>query len=111
MGSFETDVFQLKNDFEKVIITLEEIDSENVIEKNRQIELLTKSIARKRQNLVNNHLAKDLKKINGEFDKLIKQIIEKFDNIIETKKTEQHKIGVELRNSLNAKKLVKYRRM
>ena len=71
----------------------------------KQVEIIYKN----RNALIQKYPLVDLKKFNDQFEVLIKQILENLDNIIEVVKLERLNVGLELKNSLNQKRITSIR--
>lgn len=106
----EKDIVVLKNDLDKILFNLQNV-SENTYES--RMEFINNTLAKvkkRREELLNIHPAEELKRFNPELEIYIKQIVEKFDNIISEKKVEQERISSELKKINNQKKLSNYSR-
>jgi ElaB/YqjD/DUF883 family membrane-anchored ribosome-binding protein len=101
-------ILEIKDELNQVIDNLDNID-DVFKEKIDKIDLFSDDIKKKREYLLNNYKKEDLEIFNNEIDILIKQIVEKFDSIIKSKQKTQKEIKVELKKTLNQKKLVNYK--
>ena len=102
-------ILEIKNELNQIIDNLDNID-DAFDTKIDNIDLFSEEIRKKREYLLNNYQKEDLEIFNKEIDVLIKQIVERFDSIIENKKNTQDEIKVKLKKTLNQKKLVNYNR-
>jgi t-SNARE complex subunit (syntaxin) len=110
MESLNAHINTLKNDLNDVIYYLNEIDDEDFSDKFSLLNQSINIIQNKREQLLSNYSREDLKKFNNELDFFIKQIVEKFDNKIEIKKSQQKVLSAQLQSTLNQKKLANYQR-
>jgi hypothetical protein len=101
-------ILEIKDELNQIIDNLDNID-DVFKEKIDKIDLFSDDIKKKREYLLNNYKKEDLEIFNNEIDILIKQIVEKFDSIIKSKQKTQKEIKVELKKTLNQKKLVNYK--
>ncbi len=102
-------ILDIKNELNQVIDNLDNIDVD-FDKKIDHVDLFSEEIRKKREYLLNNYPKEDLEIFNDEIDILIKQIVKKFDSIIESKKNTQNELKVKLKKTLNQKKLVNYNR-
>ena len=88
--------------------TLELVDNGNLDSQMKKIKNLIKNIE-KSKNILKSQFGRDeLHRFNKNFHDITKQIVNKFDDIIESKKFEQDFVGNELKKAANRKKLIKY---
>ena len=99
----------IKHELEKINDSLNELTEANFESKMKLVESSIKRLDIKRDDLKKTYPEEELKKYNQEIDLLVKEIVNKFDNAIDNNKNEQQKLGKELRNILNKKKLANYR--
>ena len=110
MVELNSSLSQLKNNLYLVLNNLEELNEDNFDNKMKDVNSLIKQIEEKRVYIKNKFSAESL---HGKSDLLhtaVKQIIAKFDGIIEGKKKEQIEISSELNKLANKKKLINYQR-
>ncbi len=99
----------IKKELNRVINNLDNIDDEFEAKLDK-IDLFSEEIKKKREYLLDNYSKDELEIFNNEIDVLIKQIVKRFDNIIESKKNTRDELKVKLKNTINQKKLVNYNR-
>jgi transcriptional regulator of heat shock response len=110
MNSLETKIEKLSATLNSVSAELESFDKDNFDKKIERLNFLKEWIEKQRSELISEYNREELKTYNIELDKQIKQIHEKFDNIIESNKKTQKDVSVRLNNLLNNKKLANYQR-
>ena len=110
MDQLNSHIYDLKSDLQTVINYLNELDDDNFSSKFSFINNSITKIRNKRELLLEKFSRDDLKKFNSELDFFVKQITDKFDNIIEDKQTQQKLVSAQLKSTLNQKKLVNYTR-
>jgi len=109
VGDLTKKVENIYVDCEEFLGILNEINIGNFDEKFVILENRTKIIQDKKSSLNKSFDVSELKKFNIKFDPLIKQINERFDNILEDIKIEQKKVFNQLKEEFNKKKLASYR--
>ncbi len=106
----EAKIQNIKNEFVKINSLLENYSGENFDEVISEIESSAKKMNSIKNELTAQYPNSELKKFNVEFQTLIKQINNKFDNIIDGVKLSQAEISKELANLNNQKKITAYNR-
>lgn len=109
MTTLTDEITGVKNELNKVLNDLSDIAVDNIESKLNSIGESINLLDGKRNKLREKYPEEELKKYNVELDLVIKEIINKFDDIINENKSEQNKLGTELKNMLNKKKLANYR--
>jgi len=110
MQELNNSLNQLKNDLYLVLNNLDELNEDNFNNKMQDVNSLIKQIEKKRVYIKKKFSAESL---HGKSDLLhtaVKQIVAKFDGIIEEKKEQQIEISSELNKLVNKKKLINYQR-
>ncbi|NOX18206.1 MAG: hypothetical protein GXO87_07985 [Chlorobi bacterium] len=110
MESLENKIEKLGATLNSVGLELESFGDDNFDKKIERLSFLRDWVNKQRQDLIAEYDKEALKVYNIELDKQIKQIHEKFDNIIESNKKTQKEVSVQLKNLLNNKKLANYQR-
>ena len=110
MESLNAKIEKLGATLNSVNSELESFGNDNFDKKIERLTFLREWIKKQRNELLDKYDKEELKVYNIELDKQIKQIHEKFDNIIESNKKTQKDVSVQLKNLLNNKKLVNYQR-
>ena len=100
----------IKQDLNQLLFGLNGINEYNFDEKMVSVNKRLLSIKSKKEKLIASFDKSELEKFNPEIDLIIKEINIKFDNMIEEKTKLKNKIGHELKNVQNEKKLVNYKR-
>lgn len=103
------DVNGLKNQLAGVINYLDEFE-DNHSKNPGNLSRMMSDIKIVRENMLKKYKKEELEKFNQELDFYIKQIAEKFDNMIEQKSSERDQIAVKLQDFVNRKKIAKYQR-
>lgn len=110
MADLNQHIAAIKKDLTQVLITLSGVNDYNFDEK---IDLVNKKLSlvkSRKEQMYNNFDKTELEKNNPELGSIIKEISDKFFNLINEKTMEKDKIGQELKVKQNEKKLVNYKR-
>ena len=110
MELLETKIEKLESTLKSVELELDSFDYDNFDKKIERLNFLQEWIEKQKNDLINEFGREELKVYNIKLNKQIKQIHEKFDNIIESNKKAQKEVSVQLKNLLNNKKLANYQR-
>ena len=110
MDNLNNDIAKIREDFNRIIFYLENFSMDNFDQEISNINKLIKKIEIQRKVMQRKYLDWELKKHNENLDITIKEIVKKFDSIIEQKTLVQKEVSEELKKSLNEKKLINYSR-
>lgn len=101
-------VAEIKEAFDSIAETLNNIDDNNFDEKIYYIQETLKRTQSIREQLEKDFSKAELTKFNPDLDPQIKQIQKMFDSILREKTEERDAAGIELKNTLNQKKIASY---
>ena len=101
-------VAQIKESFDGIAETLNNMDDDNFDEKIYYIQETLKKTESIKQELQKEYSREELKIFNTDLDPQIKQIQKMFDSIIREKIIERDAAGVKLKNTHNQKKIASY---
>ena len=110
MVEFNSNLNKLKNDLFLVLDNLDELNDDNFSNKMNNVTSLIKQIEEKRKYIKNKFSEESLHSKSDLLHTAVKQIVAKFDGIIEEKKEKQFAISSELNKLSNKKKLINYQR-
>ncbi len=110
MSELNNNLSELKNYLYLVLNNLDELDNDNFSTKMDNVNSLIKRIDQKRKFIKNNFSEESLQGKSDLLHTTVKQIVARFDDIIEDKKKEQVEISSELNKLVNKKKLINYQR-
>jgi hypothetical protein len=110
MNYIEAEIKEIESVLHLIYTTIKNITDENCDHMLSELDIKIKKVNLLRNQLKNKYNKAVLVEYEPTLGALTKQIREKFDNIIEEKKTEQARIGLELADIQNKKKLLIYNR-
>lgn len=110
MNKIELKIKEIESVFYLVFTDIASISEDNFDRILAELDDKISQILTLKEELKNNYSKQILMQYEEKLSHLAKQLKERFDNIIREKKTEQAKIGLELSNIQNKKKLAIYSR-
>ncbi len=106
----EQEIAVIRNKFQNINRRLTKISEGGDNSQISKIESEMLFLEKEKKRLTDKYGSENLKKYNLEFDPVIKQILEKLDNIVEKYTSERDTTAANLKNYYNKKKLLNYSR-